>query len=143
MEIKTERPYKTIVGTLIGCLLAVLAIGNAPLWKRALIFIAFAVGVLSLVKDLVIDENGVSNTYPFIPFLRTKKIGWSEINRIEFNIKSVLTDGLKNPSTMVVSYKKGGRYLINFEPNKEQFDVIKSLAKANNVEVRLTGLPPV
>ena len=143
MVIKTKRPYKTIAA-LIGSLLIVASVvGDAPWWKRGLLFLVLASTTFFLVTDLEIDETEISNSHPFIPLLKTKRIAWKHVKSVEIDIKSVLTDGIKNPSTVVFYFRQGGRYLVNFEPSKDEVELLKEFARKNSVEVKLTGLPPI
>jgi hypothetical protein len=91
----------------------------------------------------LIDEEGVLYQHPFIPFLSVKKITWTEIDKIEVTIKSVLTDGIKNPSTLEFFCKNGRKYRVSYEPTSKDVEVLKSLAYRNNVTVKMYGLPPI
>jgi len=143
MVIKSKRPYKWIAGILLTFALVILITQNVQWWKMILLFGVIALVMFFVISDLVIDEEGILHQHPFIPFLSVKKITWTEIDKIEVTIKSVLTDGIKNPSTLEFFYKNGRKYRVSYEPTSKDVEVLKSMAYRNNVTVKTHGLPPL
>jgi hypothetical protein len=104
-----------------------------PILFRFFMVLIF-IGILFITtNDLELNDNEIIIKFPFLPFVKRKKLLWKDIKVIKVEFRGALTHGAMMPSYIqFVGNKINER--INYKLSKEELIALEKLIRLKGVE---------